>query len=444
MRARTRHGSSEPLREAIRALAHKVIIDPGKATPRPYGVALFNSNLISTLSDIAPQDVELTQLQLADPGEVLPGWHVPQGRLPKLRLPVFRSLAQAVTRTLRPAGDFLLLRGAPALYHSLVLDEGLDVDPSRRIVSVYSLDFLDSAGREADRAIGLAEYVRASRAVVTTTEHLATRLADELSIDRERVSVIPGGVDHTRFFPRDEREVEEVLARYSIQRPYALAVADSGSGKTLVEFEAVAEKLWRKGKVELVIVGTSRGRRPGARRLGYVPREHLPALYTGAVAMVTLHPHQGFALAAVESLACGTPVVAARSPGIEETLQGRARLVEDGDVAEAAEAVLEFSDRRHRRKASAEGIEWARRFTWYKSATAVLELYRKIFSSEQAGPVRPGAVEASGDTQRAFVEFEATVSSDLQGSADSGTESGSPDGSSSKSDSAADTPETPA
>jgi glycosyltransferase involved in cell wall biosynthesis len=356
----------------------KVVLDPGRASPRPYGVAIYNSNLIGTLSDIAPQDIELVQLQLADPGDILPGWHVPQGRLPKARLPLFRALAQGISRAVRPAGDFLVLRGESTLYHALVLEEGLDVDPRRRLVSVFGLDFLEAKGEEVEGATRLTDYIRGSRAVFVTTDHLAEVLSGELSIDRERIWVVPGGVDHTRFFPRDEFEVEEVLSRYSLQKPYALAIADSGTARRLVELEAVADRVWKKAKLEIVIVGTSRGRRPGARRIGYVPREHLPALYSGAVAMVSLQPYQGFALAAIESAACGTPVVTIRSPGIRETLGDSAVYVDEGDIGGCADAILALMDRRHRKKIVADGLERARQFTWYRTATGVLEAYRQI------------------------------------------------------------------
>ncbi len=363
----------------------RVILDPGRATQRPYGVAIYNSNLISTLSDIAPQDLELCQLSLADPGEVLPGWHLPSGSLPKIRVPVFRSMAQAISRAIRPAGDFLFLRGTGSLYHALVPEEGLPVDASRRIVSIHGLDqVMPEADRvqDAERRI---DYVRSSKAVIASSSHLAEHLQKELGIEGPSIAVIPPGVDHTRFFPRDEQEVAEVVSRYSLQRPYCLSFADPGAARSLIDLESVADRIWRKERVELVIVGTARGRRPGARRLGYVPREHLPALYTGAVATLTLIKYHGFPLTALESLACGTPVVAVKSEGMLEAIGDHGVFVDDEDIAGAAEAVLKFLEKRTRRKASAEGIEYARHFSWYRTALATLDVYRRVLSGQPAG-----------------------------------------------------------
>ncbi len=380
-------------------MAARVFLDPGRPTQRPYGVAIYNSNLISTLGDIAPQDVELRQLALADPGEVLPGWHVPSGSLPRARIPLFRPLAQALTRTVRAAGDFLFLRDSSSYYHALVPEEGLDVDPDRRIVSVHGLDYFGIHGpppgpeRNVER---MRDYVCSSRAIVTTTGHLVEHMVSDLGVERSKLVAIRGGVDHTRFFPRPEEEVEEVVSRYSLHRPYCLCVADAVMGEHLMELEAVADRIWKKERVELVIVGTSRGRRPGARRLGYVPREQLPSLYTGAVATLTLSSFHGFPLFALESLACGTPVVAARSEGMVEAVGDRAAYVEPGDVQGAADAVLRFSDKRARRKASGEGIEHARAFSWYKTAAATLDLYRRVLAGRPASGDEEGVV-ISGD-----------------------------------------------
>ncbi len=379
-------------------MAARIFLDPGRPTQRPYGVAIYNSNLISTLGDIAPQDVELRQLALADPGEVLPGWHVPSGSLPRARVPLFRPLAQALTRTVRAAGDLLFLRDSTTLYHALVPEEGLDVDPDRRIVSVHGLETLGihrAVSESEPTAERLRDYVCSSRVIVTTSAHLVEHLALDFGVDRSKLVAIPGGVDHTRFFPRPEEEVEEVVSRYSLHRPYCLCVADAVMGEHLMELEAVADRIWKKERVELVMVGTSRGRRPGARRLGYVPREQLPSLYTGAIATLTLSPFHGFPLFALESLACGTPVVAARSEGMVEAVGERASYVEPGDVQGAAEAVLKFLEKRARRKASAEGIEYARGFSWYKTALATLDLYRRVVAgrppSEEGGQDAPEA-----------------------------------------------------
>jgi glycosyltransferase involved in cell wall biosynthesis len=66
--------------------------------------------------------------------------------------------------------------------------------------------------------------------------------------------------------------------------------------------------------------------RPWARELpdviltGELPDEQLAALYSGAHALVHGLQREGFGLAGVEALACGTPVVACDSPPLREVL----------------------------------------------------------------------------------------------------------------------------
>ena len=49
--------------------------------------------------------------------------------------------------------------------------------------------------------------------------------------------------------------------------------------------------------------------------LGYVPDEHLPALYSGATALVFPSLYEGFGMPVLEARACGTRIVGTDIPG---------------------------------------------------------------------------------------------------------------------------------
>lgn len=369
----------------------RVVIDPGNAGPQQYGIAIYNSNLLSTIADIAPLDLEIEQLALADPGELIPGWRVPASGLKARRMPVMRMLARLARGFMVEPVDRALV-GRSGIYHALVAAEALPVERNRRIVSIHDAsifhpeiadEFTDSE-RNVVRTV-----VEESAGVVTVSEFSRSEVLKFTDVDSRDIAIVPGAVDHTRFFPRSAEDIAAVRDRYGLERRYAISVAGTAPRKRLGEVEAIADRLWRKERIELLMVGAGRGLRPGARRLGFVPREHLPALYSGAVSLISMSEYEGFGLAPLESLACGTPVVAARAEAVVEVLGDAATFVDVGDVDGAAKSVLKLVDGRARRKVVEKGIAHASRFRWNETAGTMLDVYRAILAGGRVADIPP-------------------------------------------------------
>ena len=64
----------------------------------------------------------------------------------------------------------------------------------------------------------------------------------------------------------------------------------------------------------------------------YVPGADLPALYSGAAALVYPSFFEGFGAPPVEAMACGTPVVASTRPAFPEILGDAAMLVDPDGI----------------------------------------------------------------------------------------------------------------
>jgi glycosyltransferase involved in cell wall biosynthesis len=118
-------------------------------------------------------------------------------------------------------------------------------------------------------------------------------------------------------------------------------------------------------------------REQGIEVTGYVTRERLRELYRGALAFVYPSRYEGFGIPPLEAMACGAPVVAARTGAIPEFAEGAALLIEPGDP-DALRAVLVriTSDAALRRELRALGPERARLWTWDRGARAMTELIR--------------------------------------------------------------------
>ena len=220
------------------------------------------------------------------------------------------------------------------------------------------------------RSVGVAAARRATR-VLTVSAFARRELIELLGLESDRVVVISGGVGE-RFTTNADRE--QATAALGLGRPYVLTVSTADRRKNLAVLDETARQL-RDMAVDLVWAGdersyfaTERGL-VGARRVGYVPDEHLPGLYAGALAFVLPSRYEGLGLPCLEAMACGTPVVAANTGALPETCGDAALLVEVDDRAAFASAVVAaISDSLLRERLIADGRERASRFTWDRAA----------------------------------------------------------------------------
>ncbi len=132
---------------------------------------------------------------------------------------------------------------------------------------------------------------------------------------------------------------------------------------------------------KLVVVGPKKDaelaaelQRRGADVRGSVPKSELVRLYQSAACLVFPSRYEGFGLPVVEAMACGTPVVAAPEPALQE-VAGEAAVFAD-DLADGVRRALAERDR-----LSEAGLERAKTFTWRETARLTADVYRRILAA---------------------------------------------------------------
>jgi glycosyltransferase involved in cell wall biosynthesis len=132
---------------------------------------------------------------------------------------------------------------------------------------------------------------------------------------------------------------------------------------------------------KLVVVGPRKDaelvaelERRGADVRGYVPKDELVRLYQSAAALLFPSRYEGFGLPVIEAMACGTPVVAAPEPALQE-VAGAAAVFTD-DLADGVRRALTERDR-----LSAAGLERAKAFSWRETARLTADVYRRILAA---------------------------------------------------------------
>ncbi len=177
---------------------------------------------------------------------------------------------------------------------------------------------------------------RALPRVVTVSESSRTDIAAHMKVVYDRMTVVPVGVDHTVFRPRDE--VEAVPGRVMVTSSSDVPM------KGLVPLLEAVAKLRTERDVELVVIGKPRpeGRvakaierldlTPVVRFVSGITDEELARNYAAAQVAVVPSLYEGFSLPAIEAMACGVALVATTGGALPEVVG------DDGDTGSARPA----------------------------------------------------------------------------------------------------------
>jgi glycosyltransferase involved in cell wall biosynthesis len=228
----------------------------------------------------------------------------------------------------------------------------------------------------------IQQAIAAADALVSVSAALGEALV-ELGAPPERVHVLRNGIDTVMFRPADR---EAARARLGLHGPTLISVGllieRKGHDRTIA---AMAELPGH----QLLIIGEGPERaalqaqadRLGVadrvRLLGSRPHAELPDYYSAADAMVLSSSREGWANVLLESMACGTPVVASAIAGNPEVVRSPAAglVVENNTPAGIAAGVRRLlanpPDRETTRL-------YAEQFGWDETTAGQLRLFRAV------------------------------------------------------------------
>lgn len=281
------------------------------------------------------------------------------------------------------------------IYHGLSNELPLtikDVCPS--VVTIHDLIWRRSPKDYSaiDRRIYDFKYGRSARIatrVIAISQCTKNDLVTEFGIDPDKIDVIYQGIDPIYTLPIDTIKRQQVREKYSLPELFIIAVGTVQPRKNQM---LAVEGLARLNKaVKLVIVGRHDNKYGDsviarARQLGVEDRvifkdvafADLPAVYSCAALSTYTSRYEGFGLPVVESISCGTPVIACVGSCLEEAGgEGAVYINPDDAAAWATEAEHFIDDIIHRDKTVRLGQRHIKQFSADAFAKATMATYQK-------------------------------------------------------------------
>ena len=252
------------------------------------------------------------------------------------------------------------------------------------------------------RAEAEASIINCSDAVLASCTVEAQQIASLYGADPDRIRIVPPGVDHAFFGPGHRPQARRALGLPLDGRLLLFVGRIQPLNCAAAAVETLAE-LCRPGGApyRLVVVGGPSGphgekamqglldiadAQGVADRVHFIdpqPHELLSSYYRAADVCIVPSRSESFGLVALESAACGTPVVASAVGGLT-TLVDHGRtgfLVEDPTPERYAAAVRRiFDEPLAAERLSTASVLRARTYTWRAAAGALLNLHDELSS----------------------------------------------------------------
>lgn len=356
----------------------------------PTGIHRYVSELIRALFALHPERYQL----LASAEEADPTWlpdNVPVRRLPGPR----RALHLAWLLARRPPID-RFADGADLVH---VLYPTFPV-PSRVpfVCTFHDIQHIVDPGSYGRREgwLGAAAVrdaaARAAR-IVAVSAAVGRAASERLAIDPARIVVVHHGIADRFRTPPPADIVAKACSRVGVEPGHYFlyvgkvearknvetlvrALARRGSGARLLVAgppglgaELLTTEIERLGLAEDVIIA------------GYIDAD-LPALMTGAIALVHASEYESFGLPPLEAMALGTPAVTSNTGALPEVLGDAALLLEAHDVDAWAEAMTRLEhDREYAAALGEAGRLHAQRFTWERAAKETAAVHESVLST---------------------------------------------------------------
>ena len=218
-----------------------------------------------------------------------------------------------------------------------------------------------------------------SDTIVAVSEFTKSEIVDTFGTPEEKISVVPNGVQNV-FFGDDSTPV-------GLPDEYLLYVGDLNTRKNIPRLIEAFNELRSEYGIphDLVLIGPESKSfynypivdvdNDDIHNFGFVSKLELKYAYENAAVFLFPSLYEGFGMAALESMACGTPVVAGNRASLPEVLDNAAILVNPEDPSKIAEETYNLLvDQQLRSKLVRRGSDRASQYTWKKSANRMIDI----------------------------------------------------------------------
>jgi glycosyltransferase involved in cell wall biosynthesis len=377
-----------------------VVMDVGPAVHQQAGLSRYTQQLAAHLLANHHEQIKLTLFSNAHSGHVLPSslQTAPHHTLP-LGQYAWRLSVLASQLGRRPFYEQRLPPGD--LYHAT--EHLLPYLRRPTVLTVHDLIFerYPQHHKWSNRlflTVGMRLFVRAADRIIAVSQQTQRDLMELYRTPAAKIMVIYQGIDPS-FQPAAPARVQQVRTQYTLRdeagglRPYLLMVGTLEPRKNHVTAMQALARLKAAGLPHCLLIAGGEGwlfapikaqvvaldLANDVRFTGYVPAADLPALYSGATAVLQPTLYEGFGFPVLEAMACGVPVVCSNVSSLPEAAGDAALLVPPTDAEALAAAVQRLiNEPGSADRLRTQGLQRAALFRWERCSSETAAVYEQV------------------------------------------------------------------
>jgi glycosyltransferase involved in cell wall biosynthesis len=269
----------------------------------------------------------------------------------------------------------------------------------RHVITVHDLTFLHypqylTADSRRYYNAQIETACHQADAILAVSQATRDDLVTMLGVPQDKIYLQPHGVDKA-YKPLPDGTIQDVLQALDLpQTGYFLHVGTLEPRKNIVGLlDAYHQCLQRFADLPPLVLVGRRGwlfeeteAHIERLKLGeqLIRRENvsdtqLPAVYHGAIALISPSYYEGFGMPALEAMACGTVPIVSNNSSLPEVV-GDVGLLVDAEDTDALSQAMErvWQDSAWRAQEGQRALQRAKTFSWEKSAQIAIETYERI------------------------------------------------------------------
>ena len=231
--------------------------------------------------------------------------------------------------------------------------------------------------------------------IIAVSQSTGKDLDELYKIDAKKISVIRHGIgEDCKIISRNDPKLLEVQKKYNLPYKFILYLGNieprKNTESVIETYKKLREDNPALAKYKLVLAGNIsplyfdiiEKEKGDILPIGYIDRKDKPFVYNLASLFVYPSFFEGFGLPVLESMACGTPVIASNNSSISEVTGNSAIIINPNRPEELCEAMKNIlQDEKLYNALRERGLKRAQKFSWKKCAEETLKIFEDIHNS---------------------------------------------------------------